>query len=313
MKFIINLMRSLFLGFIPKAGETVDRSTIIQFSAMVHHDAQQTKARTRPYVNMKQVDAKSFAYDGLGLVEMRELAGRYPKADFDDIEHKRRKISRKRFAVNLPIDESDVRAQLLNAGSEYSKACAQAVQRRFDRTVVNALFADVLTGEDFETSVTFANDGGLTVNATAGLTYEKLLEAEKNFTDNEVGNDMPVKIALGVSGEEDEAMMKESELTSGDFTRRFAIEGGTMKKALSMDVLKFGGAVANPILDVTGGVRSNFILAERGICFGMSKEMRIKIQERDDHIETRQVQVVVEWGAVRTEGVLVQKLTTTDA
>ncbi len=293
--------------------ESVDQATVIQFSALIDHEVQQSKARLRPFVIIKEMKGKAIAYDGLGDVEAREVVGRHQPASFDDIFHNRRKISRRRYVVNLPIDESDVRAIILNPDGEYAKACAMAMERRFDRTVVEVLFATVKTGEDFETDVTFANDGGRTVDATAGWTYEKLLEIGKNFVDDEVGNDMPVNIILGMTGEEEEALMKESELISGDFTRQFAVEKGQLTFATGKMVIKFGGAVQNPILAVSGGTRDNFAMAERGVCVGLSQDIKIKVEERTDLIETRQVQIIGEWGAVRTQGQRVQKVQTTDA
>lgn len=67
------------------------------------------------------------------------------------------------------------------------------MERQFDRVGVEAAFADVQTGREFDTTVTFAADGGTTINATAGLVYERLLEIRKFWRNNEVGNDMPEK------------------------------------------------------------------------------------------------------------------------
>ena len=53
-------------------------------------------------------------------------------------------------------------------------------------------------------------------------------------------------------------------------------------------------------------------MSSRALCVGMSKEMGIKIDNRPDMVETTQVQIVFDLGAVRTEGVLIQKVTTTD-
>jgi hypothetical protein len=183
---------------------TIDAALITGFSAQVHVAAQQSKARLRDKVQVKQIVGDNFAYDGLGEVEAIEQTGRHQPVVFSDIEHTRRKIARRRFTLTLPIDASDVRGALMNPGSEYPGACARAMERVFDRIVVEAMFAAVLTGRAMDTSVTFANDNGDTINATAGLTYEKLLEANRLFTDDEVGNDMPERMVLGISGDEEE-------------------------------------------------------------------------------------------------------------
>ena len=296
------------------AMESIDNALIIQFSDQVHNAAQQSKARLRPYVTMKQMKGDIFAYDGLGLAEASEIIGRHQPVVFSDIDHNRRKISRRRFALVLPIDASDVRGALVNPQSEYAMACARAMERVFDRIVIEALFATVLTGRDFETSVAFAADGGLTVDATAGVTYEKLLEANENFIDNEVGTDMPENFIMGISGEEHTALMKETELVSGDYSRQYVVDKGQMQVACGFEFKKFGGSIARPMLSVSAGnVRDCFVASKRGVCVGISKEMSVSIDKRPDLVETSQVQIVYELGAVRTEGLLVQKFQTTHA
>lgn len=290
---------------------SIDQALITQFSDMVHHEAQQMTSKLRPYLNVKQMQGDVWAYDGLGKVEAREVSGRNVAATFDDIQHNRRKIARRRFVINLPIDASDVRGALLSPDSEYSKAVAAGMLRQYDRVAYQAAFADVLTGRDFETTISAATDGVLTVDATAGVTYEKLLEIRQNFWDNDVGLDMNEKIYFTITGDEHTSLMGEEELISGDFNREFVVEKGRIAQALGMDLIGFAAAVSNPIIPSVSSQRQLLAASDRGICMGISKEMSIKIQERNDLIETTQVQVVMEIGAVRTEGALVQKVTVT--
>lgn len=292
---------------------TIDRNLIIQFSDMMHVKAQQIKARLRPYVKIKPMSGDVFAYDGLGQVEAREVNGRVQLTQFDDIESLRRKITRRRFVVTLPIDDMDVRALLLDPEGAYAEACVRAMERVFDRVGIEAMFASVLTGRDFETTVTAANDGVVTVNATGGLTYEKCLEIRKNFTNNEVGTDIPEQFVFGMSGDEEDQLMKEVELISGDFSSGFAVDKGSLDRVVGMKALVYGADVANPLLAVASTTRDCFAMSTRALCYGMSKEFSIKIEPRPDYIDTKQVQIVGILGAVRTEGILIQKVQTTTA
>ena len=291
--------------------DSIDQALVIEFSDMVHKVAQQKTSRLKPLAQIKQMSGDVFAYDGLGRVEAREVTGRNVAATFDDIEHNRRKITRNRFVVNLPIDASDVRGALMNPESNYADAIANAALRQYDRTIYNAAFAAVLTGRDFETSVTAATDGVVTVDATAGLTYEKLLEINENFMNEDVGTEQQEDIFLTITGAEHTALMQEEELISSDFNRAFVVESGRIKEAAGIKLVPFASGVPSPIIPVSGGQRALLAASSRGICLGISKEMSIKIQERNDLIETTQVQVVFEIGAVRTEGVLVQQVDVT--
>lgn len=294
------------------AVESIDKALITQFSDQVHHEAQQIKARLRPWVDVKPLSGDVMAYDGLGDVEAIEITGRNQAVQFQDIAHNRRKLSRKRFAVTLPIDASDVRGALQNPSNEYAKAVVKAMERQFDRVVLAAMFADVLTGRDFETTLTYADDSGYTaIDGTAGLTYEDLLALSQGFIDNEVGNDMPEQFCLGISGKEHTALMGETELTSGDFSRSYAVEKGEIVKAAGFDIIKYGASVANPMLSVASGERTCFAMAKNAMLVGISKEFSVEIINRPDLYETTQVQIIGQLGAVRKEGKLIQKLRTT--
>ncbi len=292
--------------------QTIDKALIIQFSDMLQVKAQQIRARLRPFVRITPMTGDVFAHDGLGDVEAIEVSGRIQPTVFNDIDHLRRKIRRRRFVVTLPIDDSDVRGVLINPEGEYARACILAMERVFDRVGVEALFADVLTGRDFETTVTFATDGGFTVDATAGLTYEKLLEINQNWIDADVGNDVPEVKVMGISGDEHTSLMKETELISGDFSRQFVIDKGEMVVANGINIIKFAANARSPILNVSSGTRDNFAITSRGLRYGLSKDMEISIKDRPDFVDTKQVQIVGILGSVRTEGVLVQKVQSTD-
>lgn len=291
--------------------QSIDNALITEFSDMVHQEAQQLQSRLRPYVQVKQMSGDVWAYDGLGRVEAREVQGRNVPATFDDIEHKRRKIARRRFVINLPVDASDIRGALLNADSEYAKAVAAGMLRQYDRVIYQAAFADVQTGRDFGTTLSYAADGVQTVDATAGLTYEKLLEIRQNFWDYDVGIDPNENLFFTITGDEQTALMKETELTSGDYSREYVVDKGVITKAVGIDLVGFAASVPQPIIPPVSSERWLLAASDRGIALGVSKEMSIKIQERTDLIETHQVQIIAEIGAVRTEGALVQRVRVT--
>lgn len=293
------------------AVQSIDNALITEFSDMVHHQAQQMQSRLKPYAKVQQMSGDVWAYDGLGRVEAREVLGRNAPATFDDITHNRRRIARRRFVINLPIDASDVRGALLNPESEYAKAVAAGMLRQYDRVMYQAAFADVLTGRDFGTTVTATADGVVVVDATAGLTYEKLLEIRQNFYDRDVGTDDSEQIFLTIGGREHTNLLGEIELTSGDFGRQMPVDKGRIASALGMDLVLFASSVASPIIPASGGERQLLAASSRGIVLGVSKEMSIKIEPRNDLIETTQVQVLCEIGAVRSEGVLVQRVRVT--
>jgi hypothetical protein len=142
-----------------------------------------------------------------------------------------------------------------------------------------------------------------------------LLEIHANFIDNEVGNEMDVKMVMGITGDEHTDLMSELELTSGDYSREYVVDSGTVQKAVGINLIKFaatGASGADPILPVVAGVRTTFCMAEGAIAVAISKAWTITVEDRNDLYSTKQVKIIGTLGAVRTEGKLIQKVTTTD-
>lgn len=290
--------------------DQIDNALIIQFSSYVHVLAQQMQARLRPYCEIRPMTGDRMAYDGLGPVEASPIVGRNPRVEFADINHLRRLIARQRFSLTLPIDQADVRGQLQNPQGEYAKACVRAMQRVFDRVVIAAAFATVFTGRDMTTSVTAANDGVVTQTATSGLTYQQLINIHKTFMDNDVGNDVPEQLYLTIAGNEYTSLMQEVELINDLYSQQYVVDKGKIAEAAGIKLIPFAANAPKPVLSVSSSVRACVAASARGLCVGMSKEFEMKIEPRPDLVETTQVQTIFDFGAVRTEGVLVQKVNT---
>lgn len=294
--------------------ESYDNVLAIAFSDMIHVQAQQMRARTRPYAQYREFGrADQIAYDGIGTVEVSELVGRNNQSQPADLTLTRRQIQRRHFVLTLYIDKYDREGALLEPQGQYAQECVRAMERQFDRVVVSSLNADVLTGRNFAIDVPFASDGGLTVNATTGLTLAKLLNLQQNFNDNEVGIDMPQRIALLVAGDERTTMLQIDQLVNSRYTSRMRLDenGGQLKSVMDMDIVMFGANTTLPTLSVTGGVRNCFALSENGVCVGLQNEWGLTIKDRPDLVNVDQVQITGTLGAVRTEGKRVQLLTTT--
>lgn len=291
--------------------QQIDNALVIQFSEQVHVKSQQMKSRLRDSTEQKMVKGQDYAYEDIGSLEAVEIISRHQATAGQDIAHGRRRIRMREFRATIYLDKKDQLETLIDPQRNYAQAVARALYRKYDAIAVEAAFADVATGKDFSTTVSFATDGGLTVDATAGLVYEKLLEINENFIDNDVGTDEMEDYFLTVTGEEHTDLMGETELTSGDFVRSFSVEKGKMIMAAGLELKHFAANATVPILNVASSVRSNVAASKRGICVGISEELTIEIDKRPDLNNLTQVQASMFMGAVRTEGKLVQKVTTT--
>ena len=327
---------------------TISEHNKTMFLDSIHNRAQQIRARLKPFVNIIMIKGKQTAYDGLGTVEAQELSGRFNEVTFADIEHTRRKIPRRRFAVAIPIDKLDVNDIMKDPNNMYAVAIVRAMERVFDRISIEASFASVLTGENFDTTTTASSDGVTVVDATSGLTYDFLLELSTNFINKDVGTDMPEKFFLAITGDEHRALLSDfrvvqydaagklrnnvgggtlsftaaastenvvvNPITNSDFTNRTGnIDNGKLTDVAGFSIINFAANAPNPIIETLGGgndYRRCVAASTRGLIVGIHDSLTVKTQDRTDLIQTEQIVAVVTMGAIRTEGVLIQELRT---
>jgi hypothetical protein len=290
----------------------VDTALITQFSNLLHTKAQQMKTRLMGKCPIIPISGDHFAYDGTGLLEARTVNERNPLFAPVNPDFTRRKMTRERVVVELIVDNRDVRGMFEDPSSKLVDDCMFAIMRKADKIGITALHAAVLTGKSFGTSVSFATDGGQTVDATGGFTYLKLLDIIANFKKNDVGLDMPEEIYLGISEQEEKTLLNISQLTSGDFSREYAVEKGVISKAVGMNIILFGSNADTPQLPVASSTRDCFAMTPKGLTYGMSKQFSVKvIPDYPGYVESTYIQVLGELGAVRTDGERVQKIQTT--
>lgn len=291
---------------------SIDTVQVTKFRANLHVLVQQMQSRLRQYcafVDPKPGDV--MAYDRIGRVEARKVTGRFVPQIFDDIEFSRRALSREEFVVTLPVATFDVEGMLADPTGALANACMYAINRAFDRIIVAAMFANVNTGRNFETSISAVTDGVATVDMTSGVTFPKILSMDQGFIDSEADADGTKRKCMAITGEENTAVLQISQLTDNRFTKRMQIDGGYVKQLQDFDVVRFGGNITDPMLPVGvdgAGVRTSFAMLENAIAFGLWHDMEIEVQPRYDLVKTSQVTCNFTGGAVRTEGPLIQKV-----
>ena len=290
----------------------VDTALITQFSNLMHTVAQQTKTRLMGRCQVLPITGENFAYDGVGMLEAKTNNSRNPIIDPQNPDFTRRKLTTDRILVEIIVDNRDARRMFEDPSSKLAVECTNAMMRKADKLGITALHASVLTGKEFGTTTTFAADGGQTVDATAGLTFAKLLEIKDNFKEKEVGLELPEDILFGCTEQEESKMLNLTQLTSRDFTADYVVDKGKVARCMGMDVILFGSGVDNPQLPVSGGVRDNFAMSTKGLIYGLSKQFTVTvIESHPNYVESTYIRVLGDIGAVRTDGLRVQKVQTT--
>lgn len=295
--------------------QSIDSALVTEFSGMVHNLAAQMESRLRGKVIETKVTGEDKAVERLGEVEAIEITTRHAGTVAQDIAHSRRQLKLREFRTTLLLDEKDDLETLIDPSSQYAQAVARSMMRVYDQIGFAALEADVKTGKDFGTTVSFANDDGITIaHGSTGLTYDKLLQAQENFINNNVGVDSDAKLYLAVTGQQNTNMMQEEELTSGDFNRAndFIREKGRIVQAAGFEVMHFSGTQSPIILPKTSTTRTCYAFANDAIEVGLHKDISITVDKRPDLNNAKQIQACMYIGATRVDGKKVQIIQATE-
>jgi hypothetical protein len=259
---------------------------------------------------MEQLTGEKLFLDRVGSAELQNLNTRSPEIIPSDLSWDRRMLSADRMGLAFFLDENDVRKELTDPRSVYAMRSAEAIERDFDRCVVNSLDATVYTGKDGTVALSAASDGMITIDATSGATYDVLLQIDANFQGYEIGIEGAIQKYLLITEQEHQQFMKEAELINADYTDRKVVDEGVLRKVMDLNVIMFGSKMTNPILKVSSTTRDCYAVASGAVrvAAGLTE---VIWQRRNDRWDTDQLLAKTIRGAVRMEGNRVQKVQTT--
>lgn len=303
---------------------TIENGAKLTFENEFMHLAQQqrSKLESSPAVRYVDPDGKTHNLSRMGAVELTEVNSRNPRKQYVDYKLDNRQFTKRRFTASILIDEKDDINELLkDPTSDLMQELLKAKGRVIDRVICEAAGGDVLVGrpDRAPTSVSAASDGVITVNATAGLTAAKIQEVIENYINADLDMDDIMNTTFLATGKENTALMNETKFISNDYISGRPVETGVQKKASAFNVVLFAGSSsgagtkANPVLDESassGTVRTCLALAPKSVAV-MMKLARFDVKDADDYVNSKSLTIDLWIGAMRTEGVRVQKVTTT--
>lgn len=290
--------------------ETLDTQYVVEFAKTVHVLAQEKMSKLMPYIKMVDFEGEDFGYNRFGVLPDQEITERFKTIQLTDAAWDRRWMAPRFFAVAVGVDGKDLEKMRRNPGEELAEGCVNALMRRRDKIIYEAATADVRTGKSAAatTPVTFANDGGTTIDATGAFGLATLQTVKENFVNNAVATDVDTNIALTVDGTRIKNLLTDTQLTSFDYNTEKPLAKGTLGQAYGIRLLPYAKSSQDPLMVAAAGERNLIALAEEGVVFAKGV-ISIRIEKRVDMFNTP-TQIVAEMvvAALRTEGVRIQKI-----
>lgn len=300
---------------------SIEQAAKLNFKQSFLELAQQTKSALAgsPAVIYGESMGKTNNTARIGRIELAKVNTRNPDKAYGEYAVDNRRYTKSRWTRTITIDaKHDVNELLKDPTSDLLKQLWNAKERVIDRVIARAALGDVLIGapDAAPTVVSAVNDGVITVDASAGLTYAKIQEITQNFINADIPYAMYKGSLIAISGKENTNLMGEDEFINSDYITGKPVMDGIQMQAGTYGIVQFAGSVnggitvLNPVLPEGSTLRDCMVLAPESVEVAM-EVADISVERNPDKVNSNDITIDFWIGAMRTEGVRVQKLQTT--
>jgi hypothetical protein len=250
-----------------------------QFHDTFIHALQQKESRFQGRVmDRGMIGGSSFTTNNLGLVEAREVTGRYQDKQAQDVAHETRIAYMADFDIGpLVVDGFDLAKLVADPTFKYSELLVAAANRRKDRTIYRACLDGSLTRttEGGAVSSTALPAGQIILAGATGFTKAKILQTVALFRANEADAMNGENLFIAYNSTMVRQLLNDTTLTSADFMATKMLQAGQVAE-------NWCGFTWVPyeLLDVGAGGgtdRRTVAWAQSGIQFGTGIDVRTDV------------------------------------
>lgn len=201
-----------------------------QFHDTFLHVLQQKESRFQGRVQDRgMIAGSSFTTNNLGLVEAREVTGRYQDKTAQDVSHETRIAYMADYDIGpLVVDGFDLAKLTADPTFKYSELLVAAANRRKDKTIYRALLDGSLTRttEGGTVSSTALPAGQIILAGATGFTKTKILSAVALFRANEADAMNGEELYMAYNSTMVRQLLADTTLTSADFMATQMLQAG---------------------------------------------------------------------------------------
>ena len=268
------------------------------------------------------VEGQQLFIDGIAPVSYRVDNSKNAASVGSDVNLFRRKMTTDRMIIEVDYDEHWFKKTTQsNPSALITDEMMKASYRFLDKVGIAAAVASVGYGVDGSSTLTFAQDGGITLDATGGITDALLRKINHRFTGTEViSPDGMANVNFCITEDEQYDMSGLTNIISGDFSREFPVRaqaagnGSGLVRQYGMLNITFGAqADTGKMLTESAGVRDCLAMANDALIFGQASDgvsFEI-IPLRETKISTVRLRMTLTASCARTNGVKTIKFQTT--
>lgn len=299
---------------------SIDQGALLNFQDSFYQLAQQTKSKLQATgaIDFVSAEGKTTNMARIGRIELTEVNTRNPDKQFGDYSIDNRQFQKRRFTKTITIDSKyDINEMLKDPTSDILTQLSNAKERVIDRIAIACAVGPVSVGapDAAQSTITAAQDGVVTIDATAGVTYQTVMAGTENFINNDVPMDVWTGSTLCITGRENTNLMNEVEFINNQYMTSLP-QDGVISKAGAFYIALFAGStnggvqVINPILPEGLTTRQCVLLAPKSIIMAMELAL-LDVQRSSTKVNSWDLTIDFWINGMRAEGAKVQIITTT--
>lgn len=252
---------------------------------------------------------KASPVDQIGSIELTDVTTRFAAIGRTDSPLSRRWVYPTSSDVNQLLDTFDALKLLTDPKSAYVQNAVMAANRRKDRHILAAAFADASTGVNAASTETFGStlttSSGQNVSVDTGgtasnLNVAKLKAAKKRLMESNVDMDSE-EIYCAFTAKEHDSLLNEIQIISMDFNERPVLVEGKVTRFLGIN-FKHTQLVTTGTDDQAGTSNAVPLWAKSGLYLGSWQSQVTDISQRKDLQGLPwQAYLMVTMGATRLE------------
>lgn len=217
-----------------------------EFSANAYHLAQQKKSKLLRAVTIEDQNGEFKFFDQIGAVDPVERVSRHADTPMTEVPSSRRRAHMRDWEMSDIIDSQDV-DRAFDPTSRYTEAFGRGMARTMDRVILEAAFADALTGKSGATVVSFPAGQQIAVDyvetgsaANSSLTPAKVRRAREIIVD--ATDDDEEELFIACSQRELTQMMRSLEVGSADYNEVKPLVDGVVNKWCGFNFIRLPSA-----------------------------------------------------------------------
>lgn len=234
----------------------------------------------------------------IGSTTVNEQTQRHQPITLTDPSHDARWVRPRNWWAASGVDERDLLRRMQDPSGQYMESHVDGMGDKIDDLILVAFFGTALTGEDGDTSVAFAADGGFTVSVgTTGLTLDKIREGKTDLRGAEaLHQPMRDPVFCAIAAQQHDDLLSETQVISLDYTSKPRLEND--------EITSFMGTIFKDSqrLNTSGGDQLVPMWTKSGMALQMWKGVSTEIKDRPDLIKTKQILTTATFDATRQQG-----------